>query len=95
MDGLALCPFELDWFSVIVPPGKSLTVDLSFDAAAGDLDLRLYDPTYSMSLPVEVAATQGSGESASYTPPVGGVVLVRVNGFDGGSADYSLDATVQ
>jgi PKD repeat protein len=95
MEDLALCPFELDWFSVIVPPGKSLTVDLNFDSASGDLDLRLYDPTYSMSLPVKVAATQGAGESATYLPPVGGVVLVRVNGFDGGSAEYTLHATVE
>lgn len=95
LEDLALCPFELDWFSVIVPPGNSLTVDLNFDSENGDLDLRLYDPTYSMSLPVTVAATQGASESATYEPPVGGVVLVRVNGFDGASAEYTLDATVE
>jgi hypothetical protein len=93
LESLALCPFELDWFSVIVPPGQSLTVELAFDDAVGDLDLRLYDPTYSISLPVVVAATQSGTETATYQPPVGGVVLVRVNGFDGGSAEYSLTAT--
>ena len=92
---LALCPYELDWFSVYVPPGKSMTVSVLFDPSEGDLDLRLYDPTYSTTLPVVVAATGSSEEVASYQPPIGGWVLMRVNGFNGSSANYALDVSFE
>ncbi|MGM0574651.1 MAG: CARDB domain-containing protein [Myxococcota bacterium] len=94
-EGLALCPFELDWYAVEVPAGASVTVGAVFDQEEGDLDLRLYDPAYSKSLPVVVSATGQGHEVATYQPPAGGVVLVRVNGFDGASAAYDLEVTLE
>ena len=92
---LALCPYEVDWFAVLVPAGKSVEAAINFDNEEGDLDLRLYDPAYSLTLPVKVAASGGSVESETYQPPVGGWVLIRINGFNGGSASYDLDITFQ
>ncbi|MEZ4266010.1 MAG: CARDB domain-containing protein [Myxococcota bacterium] len=94
-DGLALCPFEIDWYAVQVPPGKTLRAAIHFDPNEGDLDLRVYDPGYSKTLPVGTAATKSSPEVLFYEPPVGGVVLLRVHGFDGASAVYDLELSVE
>jgi hypothetical protein len=94
-DGLALCPFEVDWYAVQVPPGKTVRAAIHFDPSEGDLDLRVYDPGYSKTLPVGTAATKTAPEVVFYEPPVGGVVLLRVHGFDGASAVYDLDLSVE
>lgn len=93
--GLALCPFEVDWYAVQVPPGKTLRVAIDFDPNEGDLDLRVYDPGYSKTLPVGTSATKTAPEVLFYEPPVGGVVLLRVHGFDGASAVYDLELSVE
>ncbi len=93
--GLALCPYDVDWFQVDVPPGEEASVTLWFDHEEGDLDLRLYDPGYSTTIPVMTGASMEDGEEASYAPPAGGPVLVRINGFDGASAAYDLSVAVQ
>ncbi|MCB9728631.1 MAG: hypothetical protein H6744_20810 [Deltaproteobacteria bacterium] len=92
--GLALCPSELDWYAVQVPAGKALTATIHFDPEEGDLDLRAYDPSYSKTLPVVSSTTGEEPESVTYAPPAGGVVLLRVNGFDGGSAAYDLELSL-
>lgn len=89
--GLALCPFDIDWYRVDVPSGKTVTVTAVFSTEEGDLDLRLYDPQYSTTLPVEVSQTPDDDETVSYTPPAGGEVLLRLNGFNGASAAYDLE----
>ena len=94
-EGLSLCPLEVDWYQVDVPAGKTLKASILFENAEGDLDLRAYDPDYSVLQPV--ASSQGSGdeESVSYMPPLGGAVLLRVNGFDGAGAAYSLEVSFE
>jgi phage baseplate assembly protein gpV len=94
-EGLALCPFEIDWYAVTVPAGKALRAAIDFDPAEGDLDLRVYDPAYSKTLPVGTAATKTAPEVLVYEPPVGGVVLLRVHGFDGASAVYDLELSLE
>ena len=89
-EGLSLCPLDVDWYQVEVPAGKTLTASIAFDNAEGDLDLRAYDPAYSTQQPVASSQTSADLETVSYLPPVGGVVLLRVNGFDGAGASYSL-----
>ncbi|MGB0589921.1 MAG: CARDB domain-containing protein [Myxococcota bacterium] len=89
-EGLSLCPLDVDWFQVVVPAGKTLTASITFENAEGDLDLRAYDPAYSTQQPVASSQTSADIEAVSYMPPVGGVVLLRVNGFDGAGASYGL-----
>lgn len=93
--GLALCPFEIDWYAVQVPAGKTLRAAIHFDPSEGDLDLRVYDPSYSKTLPLGAAATNTAPEVLFYEPPVGGVVLLRVHGFDGASAAYDLELSLE
>ncbi len=89
-EGLSLCPYEIDWFSVAGHAGKALTVGIHFDPEQGDLDLRLYDPTYSVTVPVVSSATDAGDEVVTFPVGVDGPLLVRVNGFAGASAGYSL-----
>jgi len=95
MMDLSLCPFELDWFAVEVQSGQTLTVTASFSHAEGDLDMRLYDPNYSTTIPVEVAGSKDDNETIVWPVSVTGTYYVRVHGFDGASADYDLDVTVE
>lgn len=92
--GLSLCPFELDWFAVDVVSGQTLTVTAVFSHAEGDLDMRLYDPNYSTTIPVEVAGSKNDNETITVPVSVTGTYYVRVHGFDGGSAEYDLTVAV-
>lgn len=93
VDNLALCPFELDWMAFEVPGGTTLTVTARFSHDEGDLDLRLYDPNYSTTIPVETAASKTDDETLVYNVAVAGTYLLRVHGFDGSSAEYDLELT--
>ena len=94
-DGLALCPYELDWYSVQVTGGTELTAEILFDQAEGDLDMRLYDPAYSKTIPVAVSSTNDSNEVISYAVAVSGTYLIRIHGFDGASASYDLNVSAE
>ena len=37
------CPGDYDWWAVTVPPGGTLTVDVLFSQAEGDIDILLFD----------------------------------------------------
>ncbi len=89
--GLSLCPADLDWFAVDVPPGAAVHASITFDPAAGDLDLRLYDPAWSLATPTATSATSSGVEALSYMPAVPGFVVLRINGFQGASTSYALD----
>ena len=94
-EGLALCPYELDWYSVQVTGGTVLTAEILFDQAEGDLDMRLYDPTYSKTIPIAVSSTNDSNEEISHTVTVSGTYLIRIHGFDGASASYDLNISAE
>ena len=92
--GLVVCPGDVDWFSVQVPPAQKLSATIAFDPAVGDLDLRLYDPAFSLQLPVATSATSAPIEAVSYAPAVAGPLILRVHGFEGASAAYVLDTVL-
>lgn len=92
---LALCPYELDWFSIQAEGGTVIDVLASFSHGEGDLDMRLYDPNYSTTIPVAVSATKDDDESIAYEVPVSGTFLIRIHGFNGSSASYALDVSEQ
>jgi hypothetical protein len=91
---LAICPEDVDWFSVAVPAGIAMTAAISFSQAEGDLDLRLYDPTFSITQPIASSLSSTDNESLQYTPATGADLLLRVNGFDGASAAYGLSISL-
>jgi hypothetical protein len=94
-NGLALCPYELDWYSIQVVGGTAVTAEILFDQQEGDLDMRLYDPSYSTTIPIAVSSTNNSNESITYAVGVTGTYLIRVHGFDGGSASYDLNVSAE
>jgi hypothetical protein len=70
-----------------------VTAEILFDQQEGDLDMRLYDPSYSTTIPIAVSSTNNSNESITYAVGVTGTYLIRVHGFDGGSASYDLSVS--
>lgn len=91
---LGICAFDNDWFKVAVPGGKVVTIDLAFAQAVGDLDLRVYDPLVSESLPVAVSQSTDDDEHAVVQVPVATTLYVRVNGYGGMSAPYALTVRI-
>ena len=90
---LALCPFELDWYKVALKPGQVLTVTMAFDAAKGDLDMRLYKVAQ-FGQPVAVAQTKGAPEVLTYTADEDTLYYLRVDGFNGEANGYTFLACV-
>lgn len=93
--GLAICPSDIDWFRVEVSAGATVTITASFDAAVGDLDMRLYDLALSATTPAAESATSDDDEEIVWYAPVATTLLVRVSGFAGASAPYDLWVTVE
>ena len=93
--GLSLCVGDTDWFAVVATAGTTLTIKANFAHAEGDLDLRLYAPALSTSIPVAASDSKDDDETIVWPVAVTGVYLVRVNGFNGASAPYGLELTVE
>ncbi|PKN53903.1 MAG: hypothetical protein CVU56_29395 [Deltaproteobacteria bacterium HGW-Deltaproteobacteria-14] len=94
-DMLEICPGDQDWFAVAAPAGSTLTVSALFSQAEGDLDLRLYDPTYSITVPVASSTSDDDDETIVYPVPLATTFLVRVVGFQGASAAYELVVVIE
>jgi subtilase family serine protease len=90
---LQICPFNLDWYTVDLDAGETLTVTASFVNADGDLDLRLYD-TSNTTVPLIKAFETLDGEQLTYTADTAGAFYVRVNGLAGATNAYSLTVDI-
>ncbi len=88
-EALSLCPYDLDWYKVKLTAGQTLTVTMAFDQAKGDLDMRLYKVAQ-FGQPVAVAATKSAPEVFSYTADATTTYYLRINGFNGDAAGYTL-----
>ncbi|MEZ4461081.1 MAG: PPC domain-containing protein [bacterium] len=66
--GLLVCgnPIDDDWFSTDLLAGESLTIDLTFPQAQGNVDIVLYDDSNTTSSVAESRSTTDN-ESVSYT----------------------------
>lgn len=76
--GLSLCPGDEDWYTVSVPFGQRLEVDLLSTALSGDLDLELYDSDGRRLL--AASATPDDVERVSAAGFSGSRAYVRVKG---------------
>lgn len=92
-DELTLCPFDQDWFAIASPAGATWDLAIRFAHAEGDLDLRVYDPLLSTTLPVASSTTLTDDEAVTVTTPLTTTLYVRVNGYGGARAGYRLEAT--
>ncbi len=88
-EALSLCPYDLDWYKVNLQAGQTLTVTMAFDQNVGDLDMRLYKVAQ-FGQPVAVAATKNAPEVFSYTADETTTYYLRINGFNGDAAGYTL-----
>ena len=89
---LQICTEDQDWFRFDLSEGQSLEVAISFQHQFGDLDLELLDVTGS-SL-ISAAASQSSYEVVTYTAPNDISVMAHVQGYQGDTNAYRLDATI-
>lgn len=85
---LTVCPNDDDWFRVTLIAGEALTASITFTAANGDLDLRLYDAAGATVL--DSSATSAGTERVDYVAPTARDVLLRVSGAAGARNSYSL-----
>jgi hypothetical protein len=75
-----------DWFKIDAPAGTSVTVTITFNHSAGDLDMSSHDASGSRQ-----DTSQGTSNTETLTGT--GVVFVRVYGYSGARGTYSLEVT--
>ena len=87
----SVCETDEDWFGIALGAGDTLNVDLVFAHADGDIDVMLYDTTFSV---VDAGTTTTDNESVSYTAPSAGgaVIQITMPGDDvaGGGNTYDM-----
>jgi hypothetical protein len=84
--GLMVCAGDDDYYELAVSGG--LTVSIAFSHSEGDLDMELFDGSSSIDSSTSIA------DSETVTAPSGGTYTVRVYGYNGAEAAYSMAATV-
>ncbi len=88
---LSLCPYDLDWYTIDLKKGETLTVTAKFDQTLGDLDIRLYKVN-KFAAPVAVSATKQAPEQFTYQSDESTKFYLRISGFAGDSNAYQLVA---
>ena len=91
---LQLCKDDLDWYRLKAVAGQTIDVGLLFDAAAGDLDLRLYSAT-NLAAQLASGADTPEGEAVSYVAQSGGWYYLRISGFESSQNAYQLEVSLQ
>ncbi len=82
-NNLSVCPFDPDWYEVLVPANYRLTVQAVFSHASGDIDLVMQDDEGTL---VDSSFTQSDNELVgpeSVTQDTTFFVEVRLVGFGG------------
>ncbi len=85
---LKICEGNEDYYEVELQAGQHLTATISFDHTEGDLDLVLYrgDDQVDISQGIEDTETVEADEAGTY--------IIRVYGYQGASATYSLSVAM-
>jgi len=93
-EGLQTCPGDKDFFGVEVPEGFTLTAQLRFSHADGDLDLFLRDRN---ERPVATSGSSTDNEEVVFTNPgsLGSGFTLEVRPVNGAVAPYSLVLTLE
>ena len=78
---------ESDYYAVSLAEGESIDAAIDFDHDAGDLDLRLRDPTGDS---VDSSTSVSDGESVSARVDDAGTYYIEAYGYGGASAEYDL-----
>jgi len=76
--GLSICPGDDDFYAINLSPLDEITIDLFFDDAEGDIDLKLYNPLGNL---VASSLSGTDDESLTHTALIPGFWLIRVELF--------------
>lgn len=89
--GLQICPADEDWYYTYLYSGETLTVDVLFTHASGDLDLKIYDAAGAV-----VGRSTGvtDNEQASATATSAGSYYIQVYGYGNAANAYAVDVTI-
>ncbi|MBV0924375.1 Hvo_1808 family surface protein [Halomicroarcula limicola] len=85
--GLNVTENDLDVYAVELNAGESLSAEIEFSHARGDLDLFLLGPNGST---LQAGVSETDGESVSAVAPEAGTYYLVVAGFQGASGPYDL-----
>jgi hypothetical protein len=83
---LMVCSGDDDFYRITVPSGSSITATIDFEHDDGDLDMHLYDNSGEDML----RSSTSTADSESVTAQGPGTFIVRVYGYQGAQASYSL-----
>ena len=86
--GLAICSGNDDYYKVVVPSGGSLSATVVFDSAQGDLDMAMTRDGQN------VSTSEGTGGQEQVSATGAGTYTVRVYGYSGAAAAYSMTIMV-
>ena len=89
----AICKDDEDWFRVILFAGERITINATFDHAAGDLDMRIVDRNGNTpcSRPADCAADSvTSNERMALAVHTTGTYFVIVRGWEGAENEYDI-----
>ncbi|MEZ5246287.1 MAG: pre-peptidase C-terminal domain-containing protein [Acidimicrobiales bacterium] len=84
----SVCVGDPDWYSLRVTEGQDISVDLTFDHANGDVDVKLFDPSGQL---VGSSTSGSSNESITHTALASGLYAAQVYGFGGAENTYQID----
>jgi hypothetical protein len=73
--GLSVCPSDDDFYAINLSALDEITIDLFFEDAEGDIDLRLYNPFGNV---VANSSTGTDDENLTHTVLIPGVWIIRV-----------------
>ncbi|RJO65328.1 MAG: hypothetical protein C4523_16345 [Myxococcales bacterium] len=91
LEGLVLCPFDLDVFAVEVQGGQGLKLEVLFSAAEGDLDAVLHTLN---GLELASSTSADDNEIIIYNPETTQTLYLDVYSVDGVRTPYSLRTTI-
>ncbi|MCA9561646.1 MAG: scavenger receptor cysteine-rich domain-containing protein, partial [Myxococcales bacterium] len=90
--GLQVCADDDDWGVIVVCDGGTLTVDIAFAVADGDLDLELYAADGTL---IDAATSDTDGERLVHTVGFAAPIYLRVFGVHGAENSYALTLSVE
>jgi len=86
IENMMLCTNNEDWYDAYLFQGEKMIIDLTFSHAAGDLDLKLYDPDVTEDALFEhqlaTSLSSDDNEHIEYDIPADGFYYMRVYGYD-------------
>lgn len=92
-EDLTICPYDQDWFAVPAEAGERVTIEVRFEHAVGDLDVRVY--AGAGLFPIAAGQSTDDDERVTIDVSLATTLYVRVAGHGPASAPYDLIVDVE